>query len=663
MSVVIVNYNVRDFLVQAIRSVQQASRKLNTEIWVVDNNSIDDSVEVLRSDFPDVRLIANRENVGFGTANNQAIREASGRYILILNPDTILQEDTLETMVGFMDAREDCGALGCQILNPDGSFAPESRRAFPTPEIAFWRMTGLGRLFPGSRRFGSYNMTYLPEDEAAEVDALSGSCMFVRRDALLSERGAGLFDQDFFMYGEDLDLCFRIQKAGWTIWYTPDTRIIHYKGESTKKGETRYIRLFYGAMLLFIEKHLDREHSTLLASLLRFGIMVRAFITLLGNVIRRFLPPTADALIVFGAASLMAWLRYEQTGGTFASLFLATVAPVYALMTVASIALAGGYRRGRRLPTSPVLIGLVAGFLLVSALSFFIQQVAFSRFAILTSLPLSATLLLSWRWLFTRRKRAGRQAVLVGGAPEAERLDRLMAAHPKPAFRLAGFVAEDPASEGSSSASRLPRLGRPSGLRDLVRIRGFDEIVFAARDVSNQAIIQHMQQLQDLGVSFRIMSQGGDHIIGKAEIDHLSVSRLGLDATEEIRLRSPAARRSFEWAMSLILLLLWPFLWLISLFTQKRSGLRRGLGKLNGLPEVLAGKRALVGHHPGHSDLIPELWGIRSGLFPISHPLPPEELEADDVLRSAWYYMTHQGPGLDLSIILAGFRTPVSDAR
>ncbi|MDA0873818.1 MAG: glycosyltransferase family 2 protein, partial [Bacteroidetes bacterium] len=353
VSVVIVNYNVRDFLVQAIRSVQQASRTLAAEIWVVDNNSVDDSVAVVESDFPDVHLIANRENVGFGRANNQAIQQARGRYVLILNPDTIVQEDTLERMVAFMERHPGCGALGCQILNPDGSFAPESRRAFPTPEIAFWRMTGLGRLFPRSRRFGGYNMTYLPEDEAAEVDALSGSCMFVRREALVGQRGAGLFDEDFFMYGEDLDLCFRIQHAGWSIWYTPDTRIIHYKGESTKKGEIRYVRLFYGAMLLFIEKHLDRKHSAVLASLLRLGIMFRAGITLAGNTLQRILPPLTDGLLVYGSATLMAWLRYQQTGGRFASLFLATVAPAYAVATVASIALAGGDRRPRRLPLGP----------------------------------------------------------------------------------------------------------------------------------------------------------------------------------------------------------------------------------------------------------------------------------------------------------------------
>ncbi|MEO1477833.1 MAG: glycosyltransferase family 2 protein, partial [Bacteroidota bacterium] len=171
VSVVIVNYNVRGFLEQALSSVQRAVRSLRAEVFVVDNNSVDGSVAMVRERFPDVHVIANRENVGFARANNQAIREARGRYLFILNPDTLVQEDTLDRMVAFMDAHPDAGAVGCRILNPDGTFAPESRRAFPTPSVAFYRMTGLARLFPHSPTFGRYNLTYLPKDEVCEVDA------------------------------------------------------------------------------------------------------------------------------------------------------------------------------------------------------------------------------------------------------------------------------------------------------------------------------------------------------------------------------------------------------------------------------------------------------------------------------------------------------------
>jgi len=655
VSVVIVNYNVCEFLVQAIRSVQQASRNLTCEIWVVDNNSIDDSVETLRRDFPDVRLIANENNAGFGTANNQAIRQSKGEFVFILNPDTIVQEDTLDHMVAFMRARPDCGALGCQILNPDGTFAPESRRAFPTPQIAFWRMTGLGRLFPSSRRFGGYNMTYLPVDEANEVDALSGSCMMTRREALIGPRGAGMFDEDFFMYGEDLDLCFRIQQAGWSIWYTPDTRIIHYKGESTKKGEIRYVRLFYGAMLLFIEKHLQEQHSTFLASALRLAIMFRAFLTLVGNVFRRVLPPVVDLAGIFGATALMGVLRYAQTGGTFTTFFLATVAPAFAILSVVGIAASGGYDRARRYPLLPVFIGLLTGFFLVAALSFFVQQIAFSRFALLTSLPLSALVLSLWRFLSTRERLAGRTALLVGSAQEADRLRRLMASHPRPEFQLKGFVGNEESHENDAS---LPHIGRPSGLRDLVRIRGYDDIVFAARDVSNQDIMNHMEVLRDLNVQFRILSIGGDHIIGKATINHLTAGTLDGKPPEVIQLRSPFARKAFDVTGACLLTLLLPFLWLVSRGTRRTSGLRRGVALLTGLPAVFAGTRSLVGASEHMSQLIPANWGMPLGLFPVSNSLSAEELEDEDLLRTAWQYLTHQGPTLDIAIILAGFTAP-----
>ncbi len=185
MTVVIVNYNVRDFLEQALQSVRRASRSLAVEVFVVDNNSVDGSVPMVRERFPEVTLIANEDNVGFGVANNMAIKRSLGRYVLILNPDTIVQEDTFDHLVQFMDSHPEAGAAGCQILNPDGTFAPESRRSFPTPQVAFYRMTGLARFFSKSPRFGRYNMTFLPRDAVAEVDALSGSCMMVRREALL----------------------------------------------------------------------------------------------------------------------------------------------------------------------------------------------------------------------------------------------------------------------------------------------------------------------------------------------------------------------------------------------------------------------------------------------------------------------------------------------
>ncbi|MBN8587323.1 MAG: glycosyltransferase family 2 protein [Rhodothermia bacterium] len=293
VSVIIVSYNVSAYLDQAIRAVKRAAQGVPTEIWVVDNASPDDSVAATRQNHPDVHLIANAHNPGFGIANNQAMELAKGTYFLILNPDTIIREDFLAVMTQFMDDHPECGAAGPVILDPDGSFSPTCRRAFPRPSVALWRILGLSQRFPKSKIFGQYNMTFLPEDQMAEVDALSGSCMMVRRSALFGDgkkQGAGLFDPAYFMYGEDLDWCFRIQQADWRIYYTPQTAVLHYKGESTDKQSIRYVKLFYGAMVVFMEKHFAGQYAKPFVWLLKAGVHVRAGMAAVAQSLKKWMP-------------------------------------------------------------------------------------------------------------------------------------------------------------------------------------------------------------------------------------------------------------------------------------------------------------------------------------------------------------------------------------
>ena len=251
LSVIIVNYNVKFYLEQCLESVRRASQGLQVEVYVVDNLSTDGSVAYLRERFPDVTFVANQENVGFARANNQAIRQSKGRYVLLLNPDTIVGEDTLARMVEFMDAHPEAGGTGAYMLNADGSFAPESRRGLPTPFVAFCKMVGLTKLFPKSRLLGRYYMGYLDANEVNEIEAISGACMMLRREALDK---VGLLDEDFFMYGEDIDLSYRVLKGGYKNYFIP-TRMLHYKGESTVKSSYRYAYTFYQAMRLFFRKH------------------------------------------------------------------------------------------------------------------------------------------------------------------------------------------------------------------------------------------------------------------------------------------------------------------------------------------------------------------------------------------------------------------------
>ena len=278
LSVIIVNYKVKHYLEQCLRSVAEASRGIAVEVIVVDNASGDGSVEYLRERFPDVTIIASEENLGFARANNLAIRNSHGQYVLLLNPDTIVAEDTFRDFISFMDSTPDAGGCGAYMLHTDGSFAPESRRGLPTPFVAFCKMSGLASLFPKSRTFGRYYMRYLNENEVNRIEIMSGAFMFLRRDALDK---AGLLDEDFFMYGEDIDLSYRILKAGYNNYFLP-SRILHYKGESTVKSSYRYVHTFYRAMELFFNKHYA-HYSILLSLPIKLAIWGRAMLAYAGN--------------------------------------------------------------------------------------------------------------------------------------------------------------------------------------------------------------------------------------------------------------------------------------------------------------------------------------------------------------------------------------------
>ncbi len=266
LSIVIVSYNVRNYLEQCLQSVKQALEGIEGEVFVVDNRSDDDSVETVRTNYPWVRLIVNQENMGFSRANNIAIREASGEYVLLLNPDTIVEKDTLREVLGFMEEHPKAGGAGVMMHNADGSLAPESRRALPTPWVSCLKMLGFSK---------QYYMSHLPWDKPGRIEVISGAFCFLRRKALDE---VGLLDEDFFMYGEDIDLSFRLLKGGWENWYLPYP-ITHFKGKSTQKSDYRYVHIFYKAMLIFFRKHYSHL-SVFYALPVKMAIYFRAAIAL-----------------------------------------------------------------------------------------------------------------------------------------------------------------------------------------------------------------------------------------------------------------------------------------------------------------------------------------------------------------------------------------------
>lgn len=285
LSIVIVNYNVKHYLYQCIDSIFQSSSADDVEVIVVDNHSSDGSVEFIKNRFPNVKVVALTHNLGFARANNIALRSASSEYMLLLNPDVVLGNDVLKEAVDFMTSHPECGGLGLRMLKVDGTDAMESRRGLPTPITSFYKMVGLCNRFPKHKSFGKYYLGYLPWDEPAEIDVVSGAFFMLRKNALDK---IGLLDEDFFMYGEDIDLSYRILKGGYQNWYIP-SRILHYKGESTHKSSFRYVHVFYEAMLIFFRKHYG--HMSLLLSLpIKTAIYLKAATALIAmqfNVVRR----------------------------------------------------------------------------------------------------------------------------------------------------------------------------------------------------------------------------------------------------------------------------------------------------------------------------------------------------------------------------------------
>ncbi len=285
LAVVIISFNVRKLLKECLESVYRETKRTRLDVWVIDNHSRDDSVQMLKESFPQVHLIENEENLGFTRANNQAIAKCQSDLILLLNPDTLIQDGALDKMVQFMEEHPDVGVSGCRVLNEDGSLQLACRRSVPSPAVAFYRLSGLSRLFPNSKAMARYNLTYLDPDKPHEVDAVSGAFLLIRKQVVDQ---IGMLDEDFWIFGEDIDWCIRAKKTGWKVMYYPDARIVHYKGIGCGTNSRKTSYEFYRAMYLFHKKHFAGDCSPITNGLIYTGIFAKALLSW-----RRFLPSKA----------------------------------------------------------------------------------------------------------------------------------------------------------------------------------------------------------------------------------------------------------------------------------------------------------------------------------------------------------------------------------
>lgn len=513
LSVVIVNYNVKYFLEQALRSVEKAMMGIDTEVWVVDNNSVDGSVAMVQDKFPWVNVVANKDNVGFSRANNQALRLSCSEYVLLLNPDTVLQEHSLQSCIQYMSGRPDVGALGVRMIDGKGKFLPESKRGLPTPEVALYKMTGLSGLFPKSRVFGRYHLKYLSEHETHDVDVLSGAFMMMRQSAL---DVVGLLDEDYFMYGEDVDLSYRIVLGGYKNVYFAGTTIIHYKGESTKRKSANYVKVFYNAMVLFAQKHYSSSMAGWFSFFIQIAIYLRACIAFFARLAEQIWLPLFDFLLIVTGYFAIAkyWELYHKfVRGYYPAEFYGLHVPLYALLVLFVVWVSGGYDRlmvARRLFRG----GLVGAMLLFAIYAFLPKELQFSRAILALGSAWAVGALFISRGIAQSLKLGGiqfdhggrRKVVLVGGEAECERIERLLKLG-RINHEVLGWVSP---IENQS----LGFMGNLYQLPEVLSIYGPDLVIFSGKDVSSAEIMTHMIDFQSTTIQVKIAPEQSETIIG-----------------------------------------------------------------------------------------------------------------------------------------------------
>lgn len=519
LSIVIVNYNVKYFLHQALDAVFKSQVSFDYDVYVVDNSSSDDSVEMVRQEFPQVKLIASTENLGFSKGNNLAIRQSDAEYVLLLNPDTIIREDTLAQVVQFMDERPDAGALGVKMYDGQGIFLPESKRGFPSPKVAFYKMSGLSRLFPKSKIFGEYHLGYLSEDEIHEVDVLSGAFMLLRKSCLDQ---VGLLDEDYFMYGEDIDLSYRIQKAGYKNYYYPFAPIIHFKGESTKKGSLNYVKVFYQAMIIFAQKHFKNSGGQLYIFLLKIAIYLRALLTLCNRVFSSIGYQLLDTIVLvlcfIGFSQLWEKVIKVSDNLIFPITHYKFNLPIYAFTWVFINYLMGAYEKSNKIYN--VWSGMLLGTAIIGSMyGFFPNEWRTSRGLILSTFIAGTALMSLYRILIFYKKSQVKQLfsseqklIIVGSYEESKRVIHLLNDISINRTYL-GFITPN-----KGELEQKQCLGHLDSIKKILEIENTDEIIFCAKDISSFDIIHQIATVHK-EYNFKIATPKSNAIIGSHSKD------------------------------------------------------------------------------------------------------------------------------------------------
>ncbi|PID60883.1 MAG: glycosyl transferase [Ignavibacteriae bacterium] len=646
LSIIIVNYNVKEFLINLLESIKPAVKNISSEIIVVDNNSDDNSISLVNKKFPSVITIENKENIGFGKANNQALEIAKGKYLLLINPDTIVKENTFSVMIDFMKKNLDVGLAGCKVLNPDGSLQLACRRSFPGPWVSFTKIAGLSKIFPNSRIFAKYNLTYLDENKNYEVDAISGSFMFLRKKVYDKVGG---FDPDFFMYGEDLDLCYRVQKAGHKVFYLSETEIIHYKGESTKRSKIDETKIFYNAMHLFVKKHFSSSVFT--EAILQLGIILRKILAF-ANVNKFVLIGIFFDFILFYLFihfSEEIYINEKWIG--FPSIFKPYVYFFPAVFQVLISFFSNAYKKDN-LSILKSIISLVIGMLLITSSTFFLKQFAFSRAVVLITYAFAIVGFSIWRIIFkytflktSNTKEFITNTVVVGNDKKSLDLAHKLKNGISSSFKVIGLIGKE-LNEIGNKENGMEVIGSLENFRNTIKEFNITNVIFASESLEFEQMFSVISECKGENIKFLISGSELDFMVGKSNITHIeNVPLLKVDYNI-LQSIHKIIKRTFDFVLSLIMIFtIFPFVYIFSkIFKYKNDFVKF----VNQIPKILIGKKSFVGPHKKYqSDLYLGKLGA-TGFWFIEKTDLNDNIE---LKRLDLFYAKNQNIWLDLEIL------------
>ena len=641
LSVIIINYNVKYFLEQCLCSVIKACKNIDAEIIVVDNNSSDNSKEFLLPLFPQVNFIWNSVNIGFGKANNLALAQAKGKYILFLNPDTIVPEDCFVNHIRFFELHPEAGASGIRMIDGAGKFLKESKRSFPSPLTSLYKLTGLAKLFPHSKTFGRYHVGHLSENENHQVDVLAGAYMMIPK-AILNTTGS--FDETFFMYGEDIDLSYRIQKAGYKNYYFAESTIIHFKGESTKKGSLNYVKMFYSAMSLFVKKHYSGSRAGIFNFLIQTGIFLRAVLSVAGKFIQKIGLPLLDAAIIFmsfwGIKYL--WNTFIRKEVNYSPNMLIIAFPVFTVIFLIASYYSGLYDKGYKqsqLNRSTAMAALV----LLSGYGLLPEDLRFSRGILVFGIVMGFITMSLLRWLLIQAGLLSRmddddghrQTIVVADENDFTTVTTLMQKAGMPE-KVLGRV--DDSLKSSSKA-----LGSIHQLNHLIKMYPVKEIIFCEDILTFKEIIATVQQLPE-EVLYKFHASGSSSIIGSNNKD---ISGEYLSAGDKYTIANPVNKRNknlLDVMVAIIFLLSSP----LHLVLQKKP-----LRFFKNVFAVLFLQKTWIGYAAPSGDLPSIKKGI---LTSTTLPQSVNDLPTESLYLSDQWYATYYTTATDIKKLIRGYR-------